>query len=147
MDTRVDLAFADGKYSFWLPLPHAVELERKCGGKSIFAIYDGMASGLGMRGEDPIYLGGSTAMVTEIRETIRLGLIGGNSAFIGGEEAEVGPNRARELVETYTFPHRPLIEGLNLAWSILHAAIVGIELKKKVEPVQPARRRRSAKAS
>lgn len=130
-DTAVDLDFADGRYRFWLALPHVVELERKCGGKSVFAMYDAMGAGLGMAGDAPIYMGGSTAMVTDIRETIRLGLIGGGSAMVDGSEIEVGPNRARDLVDTYTFPARPLTEGLHLAWSILHAAIVGIDLKKK----------------
>ncbi|WP_395393049.1 GTA-gp10 family protein [Novosphingobium sp. BL-8A] len=129
-DTAVDLTFADGKYHFWLGLPQVVELERKCGGKSVFAMYDAMGAGLGMAGDDPVYLGGSTAMVAEIRETIRLGLIGGNSALIDGETVKVGPQRAIELVDTYVFPARPLTEGLHVAWSILHAAIVGISLKK-----------------
>jgi hypothetical protein len=137
MDTRIDLPFADGTYSFWLALPHVVELERKCGGKSVFAMYDAMGAGLGMAGDDPVYIGGGSAMVTDIRETIRLGLIGGNSGMVDGEEIEVGPNRARELVDTYTFPHRPLTEGLHLAWSILHAAITGISLKKKADEDQP----------
>ncbi|MFT4056187.1 MAG: GTA-gp10 family protein, partial [Novosphingobium sp.] len=112
-DTAVDLDFADGHYRFWLALPHVVELERKCGGKSIFAMYDAMGAGLGMAGDAPVYMGGSTAMVTEIRETIRLGLIGGGSAMVDGAEIEVGPNRARDLVDTYTFPARPLTEGLH----------------------------------
>ncbi|WP_324699785.1 GTA-gp10 family protein [Novosphingobium sp. RL4] len=129
-DTRVELDFADGRYSFWLALPHVIELERKCGGKSVFAMYDAMGAGLGTAGDDPVYLGVGTAMVTEIRETIRLGLIGGNSGFIDGAEIEIGPNGARNLVDAYTFPARPLIEGLHIAWTILHAAIVGIDLKK-----------------
>lgn len=141
-DTRVELDFADGRYSFWLALPHVVELERKCGGKSVFAMYDAMGAGLGTVGDDPVYMGGGTAMVTEIRETIRLGLIGGNSGLVDGAEIEVGPNTARNLVDTYTFPARPLVEGLHIAWTILHAAIVGIDLKKVdgagEEPLAPS---------
>lgn len=130
-DTAVDLDFADGHYRFWLALPHVVELERKCGGKSVFAMYDAMGAGLGMAGDAPVYMGGSTASVTEIRETIRLGLIGGGTATVDGAEVEIGPRRAAELVDAYAFPARPLIEGLHVAWSILHAAIIGIDLKKK----------------
>jgi hypothetical protein len=130
-DTRVDLDFADGRYSFWLALPHVIELERKCGGKSIFAMYDAMGAGLGMAGDAPIYMGGGAAMVTDIRETIRLGLIGGADGTVDGASVDVGPRRAAELVETYVFPARPLTEALHVAWSILHAAIVGIDLKKK----------------
>ncbi len=147
-DTRIDLDFADGRYSFWLALPHVIELERKCGGKSIFAMYDAMGAGLGLSGDDPVYLGGGTAMVTDIRETIRLGLQGGNSATVDGATVEVGPRRSIELVETYVFPARPLIEGLHVAWSILHAAINGIDLQKKTpEAAKPKPRKRSVKAS
>jgi len=146
-DTAIDLDFGDGRYHFWLALPHVIELERKCGNKSIFAMYDAMEAGLGMNGTAPVYLGGGTAMVTEIREAIRLGLIGGNSGLVGGEQIEVGPNRARELVDTYTFPHRPLTEGLHVAWSILHAAIVGITLKKSPETADDESLNPSEKAS
>ena len=134
MDTAAELDFGDGRYRFWLALPHIIELERKTGGKSVFAIYDQLGAGLGLDGETPIYLGGGAAMTTDIRETIRLGLIGGNSGMVDGEQIEVGPQRARELVDTYTFPARPIIEGQHVAWSILHAAITGISLKKKAEP-------------
>lgn len=130
-DTAVELDFADGRYRFWLALPHVIELERKCGGRSVFAMYDAMGAGLGVADDAPVYMGGSTAMVTEIRETIRLGLIGGNCGEVDGAETEVGPNRARDLVESYVFPARPLLEGLHVAWSILHAAIIGIDLKKE----------------
>lgn len=131
MDTAVELAFADGTYRFWLALPHVVELERKAGNKSVFAIYDQVGAGLGLNDDAPVYLGGGQAMVTDIRETIRLGLIGGNSGMVDGSEGEVGPQRARDLVDSYTYPNRPLIEGMHIAWAILHAAITGITLKKK----------------
>lgn len=140
-DTAVTLAFGDGDYRFWLGLPQVVELERKCGDKSIFAMYDAMGGGLAIDGTAPIYLGGGSAMVAEIRETIRLGLIGGNSGMVDGAAIEVGPQKARDLVESYVFPNRPLVEGLHVAWSILHAAIVGISLKKAPgageEPLAP----------
>ena len=131
MDTAVELDFADGRYRFWLALPHVVELERKCGGKSVFAIYDQLGAGLGLNDDAPVYLGGGKAMITDIRETIRLGLIGGNSGMVDGSESEIGPQRARDLVDSYTYPNRPLIEGMHIAWAILHAAITGITLKKK----------------
>jgi len=130
MDTRIDLDFGDGRYSFWLGLPQVVELERKCD-KSVFAIYDGLAAGIGLNGDVPVYLGGGTAMLADILETVRLGLIGGGSGDVNGEGVEVGPTRARQLVEAYCYPSRPLTEGMHVAWSILHAAIVGIKLEKK----------------
>lgn len=133
-DTTAELAFGDGAYTFWLGLPQIIELERKTGNKSVFAIYDQLGAGLALSDDAPMYLGGGSAMVTDIRETIRLGLIGGNSGLVDGEEVEVGPNRARELVETYVYPERPLVEGMHVAWAILHAAIHGITLKKKADP-------------
>lgn len=145
MDTAVELDFADGKYRFCLPLPQVIELERKGGGKSIFTMYDQLASGLGIDGDIPVYVGGGAAMITDLRETVRLGLIGGNHGVVNGESIQVGPIRARELVEQYV-DTRPAIEGMHIAWSILHAAIVGIQLKKKAEPEKPAPRRRSTKA-
>lgn len=131
MDTATELSFGDGEYTFWLGLPQIVELERKAGNKSVFTIYDELGAGLALDGDTPLYLGGGAAMVTDIRETIRLGLIGGNSALVDGEQVEVGTNRARELVETYVYPVRPLVEGMHVAWAILHAAIHGVSLKKK----------------
>lgn len=146
-DTRVELDFANGRYSFWLPLPRVLELERVCGNKSIFQMYDEMGAGLGVQGVAPVYMGGGSAKVTDIRETIRLGLLGGNAGLVDGSEIEVGPITARNLVDEYTFPNRPMIEGLHIAWSILHAAISGISLKKKADEDQEADSSPSEKAS
>lgn len=145
METAVTLDFADGSYRFWLPLPQALELERNCG-KSLFTIFDQVASGLGLIDDKPVYATGGAAMVKDIRETIRLGLIGGNSAMVDGEEKPVGPQTAKQLVDDYVYPARPLIEGQYLAWGILKAAIEGVQLKKKAEPVKAKPRSRSAKA-
>ena len=70
----------------------------------------------------------------DVRETIRLALIGGNSGMVEGEEVEVGPLLAKQLVDGYIYPARPFSEGVVLAWRILHAAIHGVQLKKKAEP-------------
>lgn len=147
MDTAVELDFGDGRYRFWLALPHVIELERKAGNKSVFAIYDQLGAGLGLDGDQAVYLGGGAAMITDIRETIRLGLIGGNNGMVAGEDVEVGPIRARELVDLYTFPNRPIVESVHVAWSILHAAITGISLKKKAEPESGESLNPSEKAS
>jgi len=143
--TSVDLDFADGNYTFALPIQQVLELERKCGGKSIFRMYDEIGAGLGINAGDPVYMGGGDAMLTDVRETIRLGLIGGNSASVNGEEITVGPRAALQLVEGYTYPARPLVESQRIAWAILNAAIEGIELKKKADPEKPKPARRSEK--
>ena len=142
MDTAVEKRFADGTYRFWLPLPHVIEIERKCGTrapdgtvtpKSIFTIYDQLSGGLGVDGDDPVYFGGGNALVADARAVIRAALAGGNHGVVDGEAVEVGPVRAGELVDAYTYPARPLIEAVHLAWHILHAAIHGIDVKKKDE--------------
>lgn len=136
METAITAKFADGEYRFWLPLPQVFELERSVG--SLLAVEERLRPGLVQTDDgDLAFLGGGSATVKEIRETIRLGLIGGNSAMIDGEEIGVGPIRAKELLDTYVYPERPLGESAALAFSILSAAIRGIEVKKKSEPEEP----------
>ena len=142
MDTAIELDFADGKYRFWLGLPQALELERKCGGKdsdgvlrpkSIFKIYDELSQGLGLIDEKAIFVGGGAANAADVLEIVRLGLIGGARGQVSGEEKEIGPLTAAQLVKDYCFPARPLSESLSVAWAVLNAAIEGVSLKKKAE--------------
>jgi hypothetical protein len=133
-DTAVHLAFADGEYRFWLPLPQVVELERKTG-SSILAIEERLRAAIGADGpqDDPtfLFIGGGTATVSDVRETLRLALWGGGGGLVDGQEIEVGPNMARQLVDTYVYPARPFSEGVVQAWRVLHAAIHGIQLASK----------------
>jgi hypothetical protein len=132
MDTGVDLKFADGEYHFALLLPQIFELERNCGGldadgarrsKSIFEIYEELSAGLGLSADgDAVFIGGGKAHAKDIREAIRLGLIGGGQT----------PIDAKQLVDDYCFPVRPIAECLGVAWAILRAVIEGVEVKKKV---------------
>lgn len=141
-DTATDILFGDGTYRAWLTLAQATELERKCGlqdregkihPKSLFTIYEQIGDGFGKdEAEDLVFLGGSSVPARDCNEVIRLGLIGGNS----GPDGEVGPRRAGELVELYGYPARPLSEVAATAWKILHAAIVGISLKKKADQAE-----------
>jgi hypothetical protein len=152
-DTAIELDFADGRYRFWLPMPQIVQLERgpvnkphaEAYPKSVFLMFDQMGAGLGFVGDAPVYVGGGSALATDIAETIRLALIGGNSGTVSGEHFEVTPTMAAQLVRDNTYPARPLIEGMRLAWEILHAAIAGVDVKKKVESPRPASLKRSAK--
>lgn len=151
-DTATDIHFGDGTYRAWLPLPQAVELERKCGvqdrdgkiyPKSLFTLYEEIGTGFGRDSDgELVFLGGALAPARDCNEVIRLGLIGGNS----GPDGEVGPRRAAELVELYGYPARPLAEVAASAWKILHAAISGISLKKKAEG-KTAGMKRSEKGS
>lgn len=133
-ETAVSLQFGDGEYRFWLPLPQVFELERSCGDVSLLTIEERLRAGMGQDEQGGfVFAGGGAAMVKEIVETIRLGLIGGNSAMVNEQQSDVGPQRARQLVDLYVYPARPLSEGAVLAWRILHAAIWGIRLKKKAD--------------
>ena len=133
METAVTAEFADGEYRFWLPLPQMTALERACGDVSILTLEERMRAAIGQDGETFVFVGGGSAMVADIRETIRLALIGGDHGMVDGESVEVGPIRAKQLVDEYVCPARPMGEGLVLAWRILHALVFGVRLKKKAD--------------
>lgn len=134
MDTDLLAEFGDGEYRFWLPLPQVFELERVCGDTSIMTLEERLRGCIGQSEDGEIgFIGGGAPMVRDIRETIRLGLIGGNSGSVDGSEVEVGPLRAKQLVDLYCYPARPLAESAVLAFRILSAAIYGVRLKKKAD--------------
>lgn len=157
MDTKVSFAFGDGDYTFWLPLPQVIELQRRCGmldnegklhPKSILTIFDQISEGMGADGEGSVlWIGGGAALPNECNEVLRLGLIGGNAGMVDGSEIQVGPHRAQELVGLYGYPARPLSEVMAHAYRVLHAAIVGIDVKKKNDAKPAKNRSRSIKAS
>lgn len=132
METAVNIAFGDGEYGFWLPLPQVFELERSCGDVSILTMEERLRSGIGQDVDGNVsFIGGGGAMAKEVLETIRLGLVGGNSGMVDNQEVEVGPLRAKQLVNLYAYPARPFAESAVIAWQILSAAIFGAKLKKK----------------
>lgn len=109
MNTKaeVTLKWADGVYLFALKAPQIDELERVCGGVGIGVIVGRVLA-------EQFYR-------KDIRETIRLGLIGG-----GTEQT-----RALELCEAYVDerPFEPGIDGsvYNVASVILQAVWYGLE--------------------
>ncbi|GGC23000.1 hypothetical protein GCM10011371_08360 [Novosphingobium marinum] len=134
--TAVDLPFADGTYRFWLTLAPLAELERTLSElaanaperpASMLGLEWQLRSGISLTEEGKaVYTGAAdSSAVKAIRETIRLALVGGNLAIVDGEEREVSPQRAKELVETYVYPERPLGEAAAMAWRILGAAVYG----------------------
>jgi len=141
-DTATEILFGGETYTAWLPMPQAIELERKCGmqdregkahPKSLFTIYEEIGAGFGKDADGKlVFIGGASVPARDCNEVIRLGLIGGNN----GPDGEVGPVRAGQLVELYGYPERPLSEVAATAWKILHAAIVGIDLKKNSDPAE-----------
>jgi hypothetical protein len=92
--------FGDGTYRFRLKMDGATELEEKCDA-GIGAIY--------MRLHGPAYT------MLDVRETIRLGLIGGGTA----------PVKALSLVKRYV-DERPIDESWLLARTIVGALMHGV---------------------
>ncbi len=154
METRVELAFAGGRYNFWLPMARVVEIERGPQGFrhdkrypiSIFQLYDEIGGGLAEHEGKPIYVGGGRAIIADARNVILQGLIGGGKALVDGQEIAVGSMRAAELLEGYTFPQSDAVETIYLAWGILNAAINGVQVKKKQAEVAAPKHPRSRKA-
>lgn len=112
--------FADGDYTFFLPMARliAAEREMKC---SIFELFFNVGQNLATYNGEMLLAGPSPATTEQAQKLIRNGLIGG-----GVTETE-----ARELVETYCYPVRPAINDLALARAIAGAAIHGVQVKKK----------------
>lgn len=96
---RITLTWADGKHEFRLAIGELRELQEKTN-QGIRSIARRISSG--------------DEFVDEVREVIRIGLIGGGMA----------PPKALKLVERYV-DGRPLIENISTAQAIAFAAIVG----------------------
>jgi len=155
LPTDITLGFADGEYRFALLLPQQLELEKVCGfvdrdgnqrRRGLVEIYSDVVAGLGVVDGQIVanpYAGRASAY--ETREVIRLGLIGGGRGEAAGQAVEVGPNKARELVEAYV-DSRPIVERWTIAAAILKAAVEGFDPPKKAEPAAaPARGARAGR--
>lgn len=116
----IDLEFGDSTYAFRLGLGEWRELEsnRKIGA---YGLLRRLITGMWF--------------VDDIRETIRIGLIGG----------KMHPNEALRLVKRYV-DERPWLENLPLAMQILEPSLSGIEGQKPLgeavaakegEPISP----------
>ncbi len=111
--TSIELDWGDGRYTFHLDIPRIEELQNKTGiGPS--EILQRLTEG--------------RAKIADIRETIRLGLIGGKTS----------PKDAMRLVQLYV-DQQPLVESIAYATLILGAAVIGNkpESDDKEEDPQP----------
>lgn len=99
---KCDLPWADGMKTFRLPIAQLEELQEKCDA-----------------GPNTIYqrLSMGTWLFQDVRETIRLGLIGGGAKS----------HEALTLVMRYVDPPVPLLDNVHIAKAILAAALVGSE--------------------
>lgn len=98
---QIRLTWADDDYIFRLPIKQLIELQEAC---------DAGPSYIMARLEQNAW------KVEDVRETIRLGLIGGG----------LKPEQALKLVRNYV-DERPLLESAIVAQAIIAAAIVGVE--------------------
>jgi hypothetical protein len=133
----IDLEFADGSYTFALPLPQIDELQRKCREAS------GEPSGIGtifkrvMTGQVQLENGGVVLVpgsadfyILDVVETIRQGLIGGGVGTVDEQEVKVTPALANRLIQNYVLT-KPLMDSWSLAASILVAVVMGYDPPKK----------------
>jgi hypothetical protein len=129
----IDLAFADGTYTFALPLPQINELEQKRGigigglfARVLKGRYDIDGQTIGLPQEAEFY-------AADLIETIRQGLLGGQKGEVDGAEVKVSPLMANRLITSYVVS-RPLVEVWELAAAILGACVIGFDPPKKGEP-------------
>lgn len=99
-DGSVTLKWADGEHDFRLPIGQLRELQRTCDAGPL-QILD--------------RIGNRAWRLDDIRETIRLGLIGGG----------MDPMGALDRVLNYV-DARPLMESVSTAQAVLIAALVGV---------------------
>jgi hypothetical protein len=134
MPNTIDLEFADGEYTFALPLPRIDELQHKTH-IGIGGLYQRLLKGavIGETGQAAIipHLGEFYAL--DIVETVRQGLIGGGKGVVNGAEVRVTPELANRLIENYVLT-QPLASSWPKAVMILAACIVGYDPPKKDEP-------------
>lgn len=98
-DGSVTIAWADGEHRFRLPIGQLRELQEKCDAGPAF-ILGRLQSG--------------RWLIDDVRETLRLGLIGGG----------MSPGEALKLVQRY-FDERPKMESIQPAMAVLLSALVG----------------------
>lgn len=131
MDVAFEADFGDGRYRFELTPLQIIELQEKTG-KGIVKLCADVQAGVYRQQDDGLFavIEDGRCAWADIRETIRLALIGGNGGFVDSSEKEVGPLTAQDLCKRYVDP-RPLMESWTLAAAILAARILGHTPKKK----------------
>lgn len=107
---QVTVTWADDDYTFRLPIKQLIELQELCDAGPSFIM---------------ARLQQGAWTVQDVRETIRLGLIG------GGME----PTQALKLVRSYV-DDQPLLQNAIVAEAVISAAIVGVE-EEEAPPGKP----------
>lgn len=124
-DNFIALEFADGEYLFRLPVAQIVELQEKCGA-GVAAVFSRLMMGRYRGPGGDILFNPLEAIfkLEDIRDTIRLGLIGGGEGTVDGQPVKVDPIKAKRLVQDYV-DSRPLLETWRIASAVLAAFVVG----------------------
>lgn len=126
MDTAIDLAFADGVYTFHLGLAQIKEIQTACG-DGIGAVYARLLKGRYLVGEAAIGnpLEGEYR-IDDIVAIIQQGLIGGGAGLVNDVEVKVTAYRASQLVENYVLARGCAIkDSWALAVAVATARIEG----------------------
>lgn len=116
-DASITLDFADGTYKFRLAWGQLAELQENCDAGP-YVILERLQN--------------RSWRLNDIRENIRLGLIGGG----------MDPVSALKLVKRYV-EDRPLLENVKLAQAILTVALIGAPEEEVGEPKAAGRKKKS----
>lgn len=129
----IELEFADGVYTFALPLERIDELQRKTGA-GIGKLFARVIKGANRISDDIVLAPASAEFYAlDLIETVRQGLIGGGRGMVDGAEVKVSPAIAQRLVANYLL-NQPLSAAWELAVSILGAVIVGYDPPGEAAP-------------
>ncbi|KAB2781265.1 gene transfer agent family protein [Brucella anthropi] len=116
-DASITLDFADGTYKFRLAWGQLAELQENCDAGP-YVILERLQN--------------RSWRLNDIRENIRLGLIGGG----------MDPMSALKLVKRYV-EDRPLLENVKLAQAVLTVALIGAPEEEVGEPKAAGRKKKS----
>ncbi|KAB2743541.1 gene transfer agent family protein [Brucella anthropi] len=116
-DASITLDFADGTYKFRLAWGQLAELQENCDAGP-YVILERLQN--------------RSWRLNDIRETVRLGLIGGG----------MDPMSTLKLVRRYV-EERPLLENVKLAQAVLTVALIGAPEEEVGEPKAAGRKKKS----
>lgn len=124
---EVELFFGDGTYLFRFGLKQFAEHDEKCG--PLGAVFARVLAGRGqVMGTDVGFSTMAAYRYADLRETVRLGLIGGAQGEVDEKPVKVDAVRALKLVERYV-DGQPTEDTWKLAAAILTAVCQGYDAK------------------
>lgn len=104
LKAEVTAPWGDGEHTFRLTVPCLIELEQKCDAPFMVVLHR---------------LGSGTYKINDVRETVRLALIGGGKT----------PTEALKLVKNYLDDRPPLEDSLKIARLALMGVLFGFEVE------------------